>query len=551
MIVSFSIVNYALIDRLEMNLSGGFTAITGETGAGKSILLGALSLVLGKRADTTVLRHKEKKCTVETEFDISSLSLRHFFEKHDLDYDDTTVLRREILPSGKSRAFINDTPVSLQILKELGERLVDIHSQHQTLLLGKSNFQLALLDDFANNRELLARYREQFGKMIQLRKETARLTEKKENAESERDYISFQLEELEAEEDTLKHFEEIREEEKRLSHTEEIAAGIAELRAILSENEFSALAQLGRSKEILNKLLKFHPDIAQLHQRTQSVWIELKDIVSELEIMENDVVYNPSRAEELGKKLDAVYRLQQKHRVQHAEELLRLTEEFRRRLQNINNAGEELETTKKAYEQALAKTEKLALELSEKRADSAKKLEKKIESLLKKLAMPHAAFTIEVKNTGSLNETGFDSVRFLFSANKGAREEEIAKIASGGELSRLMLALKAMVQQVKLLPTVIFDEIDSGVSGNVAGKIGSILKEMSKNIQVIAITHLPQIAAKADTHLKVYKEVADEQTNTRLVLLNDEERIYELATLISGNKVTPAALDAAKELMLQ
>ncbi len=549
MITSFSITNYALIERLEITISKGFTAITGETGAGKSILLGALSLVLGKRADTTVLRNKEKKCTVEAGFDISTLSLHPFFKENDLDYDDLTLLRREILPSGKSRAFINDTPVSLQIMKELGEQLVDVHSQHQTLLLGKTDFQLALLDDFSNNHEILPGYKEHYHRMTELKKRVETLQKEKEDAENEEEFLRFQLQELETAKDTLEHFDELREEEKMLAHTEEIASGVSELTNILSEDDFSVISKMARAKEILAGLSAYHSKAEELFSRMESVWIELKDIVSELEITGSDISINPARAEELTQLLDSVYRLQQKHRVNSAEELLQLMEELKRRLEKTEHVQTDLEEAEKLYGDELKTAQELASELTKIRMKAAQQFEKKIESLLKRLGMPHATFSIEISNSGKLTETGENRVRFLFSANKGAKVEEIAKTASGGELSRLMLALKAMVQQAKLLPTVIFDEIDSGVSGSIAGKIGSILKEMSANLQVIAITHLPQIAAKADTHLKVFKEVVNEHTETRLVFLDEKERIYELASLISSNEVTPAALDAAKELM--
>ena len=549
MLSSLTIKNYALIESLDIRFDDGFTAITGETGAGKSILLGALALVLGKRADLTLLRDKSRKCIIEADFVISNLELLPYFEKHDLDYEERSTLRREILPSGKSRAFVNDTPVGLQVMKELSEKLIDIHSQQQTLLLGKSGFQLDLFDSFINRPKLYTEYRQAYRQYTILKKRLNQLQQEKEQAEKEEDFLRFQLEELETASDAITEYHTLKAQEKMLSHAEEITNSMGLSVNLLSENDLSALMQLAKVRESLGRVASFHAGIATLNRRIESIVIELKDIVREAETLSEDISFNPALAAEINEKLDAVYRLQHKHHVPTVQDLQRIQEELTLRLNQIESVDTELKKTRIAFEQSKKNAYDKAEKLSSTRKKQTAAFEKQVGELLKRLGMPHAQLRIKQEALPSLNEYGCDTISFLFTANKGSHPEEIAKIASGGELSRLMLSLKAMVQQSKLLPTIIFDEIDAGVSGEIAGKIGTILQKMAQHLQVIVITHLPQIAAKAKYQMKVYKETGNLNTTSKLTLLNAEERIVELAKLISDEKVTEAALQTAKGLL--
>ncbi len=549
MLLSLKIKNYALIESLHINFQEGFTVITGETGAGKSILLGALSLVLGKRADSSLLNNSTKKCIIEAEFNIGKLSLLPLFEKYDIDYDINSIFRREILPSGKSRAFINDTPVNLSSMKDMSERLLDIHSQHQTLWLGKTSFQLKLFDSFINDPMSISDYQTTYYKYIELKNTFNRLKYEKELADKEEDFLRYQLDELETTSEYISNFEKLKEEEELLNHAEEIANGVGLSINLLAENDLSVLQQMAKVKEALLKTSSYHKGLKNIYQRIESLLIELKDIISELESIGSNISFNPALVSELNEKLDAVYRLQKKHHVTNPEDLWQIKSEIETQLEKIEFVDNKLEEIKKQFiieEQHLLQKAK-NLTLLRKKHISA--FEKKITNLLNRLGMPHARLKVMIENADSLTEWGTDKVSFLFSANKGIAPEDINKIASGGELSRLMLALKAMIQQRKVLPTIIFDEIDSGVSGEIAGKTGNVLLEMSKKLQVIAITHLPQIAAKANYHLKVYKENFHGKTTSNLILLSDEQRIQELAKLISDKNVTPAAFETAKNLL--
>jgi DNA repair protein RecN (Recombination protein N) len=549
MLTSLSVKNYALIEALQIEFGKGFTAITGETGAGKSILLGALALVLGKRADSATLRDKNKKCIVEADFNIEKLSLQDFFYENDLDYENIATLRREILPTGKSRAFVNDTPVSLNIMKRLGEMLVDVHSQHQTLLLSKPEFQTNLFDSYINNPQILLQYQEAFNKYKRIENDLKKLMDKKENAAKEEDYLRYQLSELENASETIDNFDDLKNMEVTLAHAEEIAESIKKALFLLSDSNMPAIVQIASAKDALSKTVSYNNDLNELYKRLEPIVIELKDIVAELELTGNNLDFNPALIDSINEKLDNIYRLQKKHNVQNVGDLQEIRNKIAEKLNEMESVDTELETKKREFEKQKEVISERAARLSLLRKEQAPIFEKKVKGLLSRLGMPHAQLKVKIQKTGDFTLYGSDKISFLFSANKGMDAEEISKVASGGEFSRLMLALKAMIRENSILPTIIFDEIDSGISGEIAGKTGTILKEMSEKIQVIAITHLPQIAAKADIHIKVFKETTGEKTSSNLKLLSDKERVLEIAKLISDKKITKAAMETAETLL--
>ncbi len=549
MLTSLSVKNYALIEALQIEFGKGFTAITGETGAGKSILLGALALVLGKRADSATLRDKNKKCIVEADFNIEKLSLQDFFYENDLDYENIATLRREILPTGKSRAFVNDTPVSLNIMKRLGEMLVDVHSQHQTLLLSKPEFQTNLFDSYINNPQILLQYQEAFNKYKRIENDLKKLMDKKENAAKEEDYLRYQLSELENASETIDNFDDLKNMEVTLAHAEEIAESIKKALFLLSDSNMPAIVQIASAKDALSKTVSYNNDLNELYKRLEPIVIELKDIVAELELTGNNLDFNPALIDSINEKLDNIYRLQKKHNVQNVGDLQEIRNKIAEKLNEMESVDTELETKKREFEKQKKVISERAARLSLLRKEQAPIFEKKVKGLLSRLGMPHAQLKVKIQKTGDFTLYGSDKISFLFSANKGMDAEEISKVASGGEFSRLMLALKAMIRENSILPTIIFDEIDSGISGEIAGKTGTILKEMSEKIQVIAITHLPQIAAKADIHIKVFKETTGEKTSSNLKLLSDKERVLEIAKLISDKKITKAAMETAETLL--
>ncbi len=549
MLHSLSIQNYALIDELNIGLSKGFTVITGETGAGKSILLGALSLLIGKRADLSVLNDGKKKCIVEGVFDISRLNLLHFFSENDLDYEDFTIIRREIVPSGKSRAFVNDTPVKLDMLKILGEKLVDIHSQNQTLELGQAQFQLEVLDDHVNKPKILNEYRKLFNQYRELTAALLRITSSNEKAKRDEDYYRFQYEELEAVDLKGGEFEILIEREKLLSHAEEVAQGVEFANQLLSDNDQSITDKLGLVRDSLSRIMDYHSGFAELVKRLESATIEIDDIATEIRQLAGQTELYPDELQEVTERLGAFYRLQQKHHVTSVEELLALQEDYLTKLNGITlNENQIFELTEKRKE-AKAKANTVADELNKLRAKDAPVLASSILNLLVLLGMKDAAFQVVVQKLDELTPTGKSKVRFMFSANKGVTSKEIGHVASGGEKSRLMLAIKSLINKENVLPTVVFDEIDAGVSGETAGKVGNILKSMSAHHQLIAISHLPQIAAKAAHHYKVYKTTDNGRTITMISLLSDNERVDEIAKLLSDEKVTKAAKTTARELL--
>jgi DNA repair protein RecN (Recombination protein N) len=549
MLKHLSVQNYALIDKLEVELTDGLTIITGETGAGKSILLGALGLIAGSRADTQSLQDKTKKCIIEAAFSIKEYKLKDFFKDNELDYEAISTIRREINPEGKSRAFINDTPVTLNQLKELGERLIDIHSQHQTLFLNGADFQLSVVDAFAKHEDVLTEYKSEFKNYKSLEKQLNELIERESQAKKDLDYFQFQFNELEDANLKVGEQVEMEQELETLNNAEDIKLNLSKAAFSLAGGEQNLLSSFNEIKAILNSLSKFKPEIAELNTRINSAYIELKDISNELESLEQEIVYDPKRIELLNEKLDAIYRLQQKHQVKTIDELIAIKEELSNKLLDFSSLETEIQKTKSALEQSTKALTAKSKTLSDNRKKVIPKIEKEIATLLSALSMPNAQLKINQTALESFGTTGIDKISFLFSANKGSDFKELNKVASGGELSRLMLSIKSLIAELTALPTIIFDEIDTGVSGDVADKVGSIMNTMSDKMQVITITHLPQIASKGASHLFVYKEDKNNKTYSNIKKLNNEERIQEIAKMLSTGSPTAAAISNAKELL--
>lgn len=549
MLKHLTIENYALIEKLDIGFTDGLSIITGETGAGKSIILGALSLILGQRADTTVLFDKNKKCMVEGVFAIKDYELQDFFAVNELDYDDTAIIRREINQQGKSRAFINDTPVNLNQLKELTERLVDIHSQHKTFELNSNEFQLMIIDNFAKTAESLKDYSGQFREFHEILLKLKELTEKERSAKADYDYFQFLFDELDKAALNANEQEEAENELKTLNNAENIKSNLARAIFALSGSDANLISGISEVTGILNQLSKYNNDIEELCKRMTATGIELKDIVAETEDLAEKIVYDPQRIEELDQRLDMIYHLQQKHRVSTIQELIDIKDNLSEKLENITSIDVQIEALKKESDEAYAKLLDKAEKISEKRSSVKEQIEKRITGLLKQLGMPDSVFVIEQERLEVPTARGVDKIRFLFNANKGSEPAEISRIASGGELSRLMLSIKSVISQRRLLPTIVFDEIDTGVSGDIAVKVGNILQQMAETMQVITITHLPQIAGKAGAHYFVYKKIKDNTTKTYIRQLSEDERITEIANMLSGNKESEAALSTARELL--
>ena len=549
MIQHLSIENYALINKLELPFKEGFSAITGETGAGKSILLGALALILGHRADTGVLYDANKKCIVEGTFGIREYGLEFFFHEYDLDYDPTLILRREINKQGKSRAFINDTPVKLGLMKELGNRLVDIHSQNKTMTLNDSDVQLAVIDTVAGEKEMLDSYRKQYQQLKHLREKYYKVVEQEKQSKADLDYYQYLFNELD--EAALDNDEQqnLEEELDIQNHSESIKSTLSHGVYNLSEDENSIIGRIQELNAELQKSAEHHKSVKELADRLNSSAIELEDIAGEIGALSEEVSYDPQKIEALNSRLSLIYELQQKHRVATVNELAEKKEWLEQQLLSASDLEEEIAALEKAIRELSEKLFHLAGKISEKRKKQLPRIEKEIIAVLKQLGMPDAVFKVEHQPLDTLTPDGKDRFVFRFSANKGVEPQPISKIASGGELSRLMLSVKSLIAKKTLLPTIIFDEIDSGVSGDIAGKTGVIMKKMASAVQVIAITHLPQIAGKSDEHLFAYKTVKGGMTFSNIKRLNSEERVEELAKMLSDNKITQAALTAAKELM--
>lgn len=549
MLANLSIQNYALIDDVNVTFSSGFTTITGETGAGKSILLGGLSLVLGKRADLTSLKNTEQKCVIEAEFDISKYNLKPFFAENDLDYEDSTILRREILPSGKSRAFVNDTPVTLDVLKTLGEQLVDVHSQHQTLRLTENDFQLKVIDALADNSENLKHYKTHLAQHAKVSKELQELVNFQSNADKEHDYNSFLLKELEEAKLRAGMQEELEDEYEQLNNVEQIMEQLAAGYQLLNEEQLGILGRLADLKRTFQNLSGFGSAYASLNDRVQSIFIETDDIASELESMKDAVEANPERLETVNGQLQQLYDLQKKHHVATVDELIAIREELSVKVEAVANIESKIEAKRAEVQQITKEVDAWADKISKARKSVIPKLKDMLQENLSALGMPSASFKIEVNPTDTFKANGKDDLVFLFSANKGSNYGELKKVASGGELSRIMLTIKSILAAYEQLPTMMFDEIDTGVSGEISNKMGEIMQRMSKTMQVFSITHLPQVASKGQHQFKVFKEEQEGGTSTQMKKLSTDERITELAEMLGGKSLSESALAHARQLL--
>ena len=550
MLRSLYIQNYALIEQLDIRLENGFSVITGETGAGKSIILGAIGLLLGQRADVKAIRRGASKCIIEARFEIAAYGMQPFFEANDLEYEDECILRREVYASGKSRAFINDTPASLAQMKELGEMLIDVHSQHQNLLLNKEGFQLNVLDILAHNDGALSVYADCYGSWKKAQQLLEELIARAERDKADEDFVRFQLEQLEEANLTAGEQEELEQEAELLSHAEDIKAGLYRVGQGLSADEGGLLPLLNDCLSTMQSMRKVYPAAEELSERLESSYIELKDIAQEVAGREEEVEFNPARLDEVNARLNLIYTLQQKHRVSTVDELLTLQEEYASRLSAITSSDDQIEDLKQQCADLYNKVKQQAAVLTESRVAAAREVEKQMASRLVPLGMPNVRFQVEVGTRKEPGVHGADTVSFLFSANKNGTLQSISSVASGGEIARVMLSLKAMIAGAVKLPTIVFDEIDTGVSGEIADRMADIMQEMGdSNRQVISITHLPQIAARGRVHYKVYKEDNENETNSHIRRLTDEERVEELAHMLSGATLTEAALNNARALL--
>ncbi len=550
MINNLSIKNYALINSIDIEFDKGLSIITGETGAGKSILLGAISLILGQRADINTLKDKSKKCIIEGHFNIKGYSLQSFFEQNDIDYDEQeTILRREISPSGKSRAFINDLPVNLNILRQLSLQLVDIHSQHQNLALNEATFQLSVIDSIANTVDLFSEYKEKYSVLLSTQKQFHTLVEQAEKSKDDLEYYQFQFDELSHANFEMSEQETLENEHKTLSNTEEIQKNLNLAFALLSDNQESIILQLSEALKSINQTVKYLPKVEELVNRLDSSFIEIKDISSEIEIIANECYSNPERLNFVSERLNTLYSLQRKHNVADIEGLLEVQNNLQEKINNIESFDNQINKLQDKLTATKLELNNIATELSQKRQSVFAELEQYVSSRLNVLGMPNAEFKISHSVTDEFTNNGKDTIDFLFSANKNGRLSNIAKVASGGEISRLMLSIKSLLSKSSNLPTIIFDEIDTGVSGEIADKMGNIILDMSKNMQVINITHLPQVAAKGNTHYLVYKSDKDNSTETYIKQLSDKERVVEIAKMLSGENVSEQALENAKVLL--
>ena len=549
MLLSLSIKNYALIESLETDFSNQFSVITGETGAGKSILLGALGLVLGNRADLTSLKDKEQKCIIEAVFLISNYHLEVFFQENDLDYEDKTIIRREILPSGKSRAFINDSPVNLQELQELGTFLLDIHSQHQTRELSDSAYQLEIIDAVAENSSNVISYQKQLTVYKSKQKQLNEMLVEKQTLEKEYEYNSFLLNELLSANLKDGEQEELEQAQEQLSNVEFIKENFSRILSIANEEQLGAIVNLKEIRVALQKVSGFSPIYSQLQERFQSAFLEIEDIINECEQTSDKIIADPERLELVNTKLQTIYTLQKKHQVQTVQELLKVQDHLDSKVLKVDELENQIAKLENEIQKSKVEIDAIAHVISTNRVKAIPDLIAKIKAILDQLGMAEANFKFDILATEYYFANGKDELNVLFSANKGTSFGALKKVASGGEMSRIMLAIKSILAHYSKLPTIIFDEIDTGVSGEIAIKMGEIMKEMSHTMQVFAITHLPQIAAKGDTHYKVIKRSVAETTVSELVLLTQEERVAQIAEMLSGKDVSSSALEHAKALL--
>ncbi len=549
MITSLAIKNYALIERLTIDFSKGFSIITGETGAGKSIILGALGLALGKRADLTSLKNKEEKCVIEAHFEISKYSLRPFFEANDLDYEDDTIIRREILPSGKSRAFINDSPVNLQELQELGLYLIDIHSQQQTQELSDEAVQFKIIDAIANNLDVINSYQSELKKYKADKSKLNVLIKRKAEASKEQEYNTFLLEELLSAKLKSGEQEVLEEDYEQLNNVEIIKESLDKSLAIANEEQIGILHNLNEIKNAVQKIAPFSADYALLFERVTSLKIEFEDIAIELNRCSEKLINDPEKLNLINQKLQLIYNLQKKHQVTTVDELITVQNSLENSVLELGNIDEEIVKLTSLVEANAEKLDQICDTIHNNRLQAIPLLSQKLITILETLGMPNVRFKMDLNASAAYLENGKDELQFLISANKGTDFGLLKKVASGGEMSRIMLAVKAILAQYSKLPTLIFDEIDTGVSGEIANKMGEIMKEMSTQMQIFAITHLPQIAAKGNEHFKVFKSTVGDDTQSELKLLTTEERVVEIAQMLSGNVISDSALNHAKALL--
>lgn len=550
MLRALSIQNYAIIDSLHVDFCNGVNIITGETGAGKSILLGALSLLLGERADSKALYNQEKKCLIEAEFDSVS-DTKYLYEDNDLDFEAITIVRREIAPNGKSRAFINDTPVNLNVLKAIGEKLVNMHTQHETLDLIESGFQLEVLDALAKNQILLKSYRQLY---TAYKKDTTRLdamVHEYNKAKAELDFLQFQLNELNEAKLDADEQTQLESEQQTLENVESIKKAVQSALQLIQDSETSSIDILNESQVQLKSVAKVHTGIADLSKRIENAVVELKDIAAEFEDIQDKASLDPERLEEVSQRLSVLYRLQKKYTAANTAELITIQNEIEQKIKSFDNSAEAIEALKKQIQLSEKQLNEQSEKLHQNRQKVVPAFQKGVETSLKLVGMPNASFVVDIHKlkNNQLNENGSSEVKFLFSANKGFAPQEIKEVASGGELSRLMLSIKSQVATADHLPTMIFDEIDSGISGEVALRVGEIMRTMSRGHQLICITHVPQIARIADRHFYIYKDSSKGKTNTRIRILEGQDRIIEIAKMLSGEKVSDAALANARELV--
>lgn len=557
MLLSLTIDNYALISHLEFQPGTGLTVITGETGAGKSIIMGALGLILGQRADAKSVRTGATKCIIEASFDIAQYNLEEYFRQNDLEYDaHSTIIRREIYATGKSRAFINDIPVQLQMLKELGQSLIDIHSQHQNLLLGQDSFQLGVLDSIARNQYELGQYRSVYTELSALRRQIKKMREEAEKNAQEADYIRYQYAQLDDANLQPGEQEELEAEQERLAHAEEIKSSLNAIHGGLDGEGESIVQQLKSVSQRASELVRIYPEIKEIAERLESDYIDLQDIAQDIEAQSEEISFDPQRFEQVEERLSQFYSLFKKHGKQSVEELIQLRDELAERMEHIDGSDSQIEELEAQNRQLTAQASKCAAALTATRKQAAETLQKALIDKVTYLGMPNVRFQAQVdpllsERTGktSYGPNGSDAISFLFSANKNQPLKPAGEVASGGEISRLMLGIKSLVASARTLPTIIFDEIDTGVSGDIADRMGEVMKELSTHLQVITITHLPQVAGKGNQHFKVYKQDEADSTITHITPLTADERINEIARMLSGSNITPEALANARTLI--
>lgn len=551
MLKSLYIQNFVLIDSLDIKFDKGFSVITGETGAGKSIILGALGLVLGARADGKSIQKGCDKCVIEATFDIAKYQLEPFFMENDLEYDaDTCIVRRELYSTGKSRAFVNDSPVSLAILKELGTKLIDIHSQHQNLLLGNTHFQLKVVDVMAENEILLILYRKEYSRYLGLKRELKELQQKAAQTKQEEDYIRFQLEQLDEAQLQEGEQEALEQEQETLAHAEEIKGALYKIAQLLDGEEMGGVQLLKEALNTAESLEAYYPKSKEIAERIRSAYIDMNDLASDADSQKEDVEFNPERLDWVNERLNLLYTLEQKHHLSHVEELIALRDRYRQQIEEIGSFDEQIEELNRLIAASYQELLQQAAVLSAQRQTAAERISKELVQTVTPLGMSNVRFEVEVARKEEPEADGMDAIRFLFSANKNGELQPVEQTASGGEISRLMLCIKAMIAGFTALPSIIFDEVDTGVSGDIADKMGVIMQRLGDKMQVFAITHLPQIASKGAAHYYVYKQDLDDRTVTRIKQLTDEERVNEVARMLSGATLTDASVANARDLLL-